>query len=66
MRATRQQKGYRVGESHQRAKLSDAEVRAMRAMHLPYVRGYETLARIFGCGVSTARDICTRRTRWAC
>lgn len=48
---------------HHRAKLSDKAVAAMRDKHLAYVVGYETLAREFGCGVSTARDICTYRTR---
>lgn len=48
---------------HHRAKLSDAEVKKMRAMHRPYVRGYLALSAIFGCGESTARDICTYRTR---
>ena len=65
MNVSRQHQGYRVGESHHRAKLSDAQVRAMRAKYLAYVIGYETLAREFGCGVSTARDICTMRTRWS-
>lgn len=48
---------------HHRAKLADEQVRAMRAEYLAFVRGYETLAKKFGCGVSTARDICTYRTR---
>lgn len=55
--------GHRVGEHHGKARLSDAQVREMRAAHVPYVVGYETLARMFGCAVSTARDICTYRTR---
>lgn len=48
---------------HHRAKLTDAEVIAIRAMHLPYVIGYEKIAKEFKCGVSTVRDICTYRTR---
>lgn len=48
---------------HHRAKLSDNAVRAMRADYLPYVRGYEYIAKKYGCGISTARDICTYRTR---
>ena len=43
--------------------LSDDQVRQIRAMYVPYVRGYETLARMFGAGVSTVRDVCTYRTR---
>ena len=48
---------------HHRAKLTEDQVRAMRADYHPYVRGYEWLAREYGCGISTARDICTYRTR---
>jgi hypothetical protein len=44
--------------------LSDEQVKQIRALHVPYVRGYETLAKQFGVGVSTIRDICTWRTRW--
>lgn len=55
--------GHRVGQDHHRAKLSDAEVAAMRAEYLPYVRGYGYLGRKYGCSPWTARDICTYRTR---
>lgn len=60
--------GYRVGECHQRAKLSDEKVRQMRETYARWKaegshKGYETAAAIFGCGVSTARDILTMRTR---
>ena len=48
---------------HHRAKLTAVQVRAMRGEHLPYVNGYPTLTRKYGCGISTARDICTFRTR---
>jgi len=48
---------------HHRAKLTNAQVASMRREHLAYVRGYETLAKQYNCGVSTARDICTYRTR---
>jgi hypothetical protein len=51
------------GETHYRARLSDAQVREMRDLHLRTRKGYESLAKIFGCGTSTARDICTGRTR---
>jgi len=57
--------GHRVGESHQRAKLTDEQIKQMREMYVPGKVGYETLAQRFGCGVSTARDIITMRTRWA-
>ena len=49
---------------HHRAKLTNEQVKAMRKQHLAYVVGYETLAKRFNCGISTARDICTYRTRW--
>jgi len=57
--------GYRVGESHQRAKLTDAQVREMRSLHgrARAPLGYGALAKRFNCGESTARDICTFRTR---
>ena len=48
---------------HHKAKLSNETVKAMRKEHLAYVRGYETLAKKYQCGISTARDICTYRTR---
>jgi hypothetical protein len=51
------------GETHYRARLSDAQVRAMRELHQRARKGYESLAQMFGCGTSTARDICTGRTR---
>lgn len=57
--------GHRIGEDHQRAKLTDEQVRAIRAKHKPNKRGfgYAALAKESGCGVSTIRDICTFRTR---
>lgn len=57
--------GHRVGECHQKAKLSDAQVRAMRADYVPGKVGYKTLATKYGCGESTARDIINGMTRWA-
>lgn len=57
--------GHRLGEHHQNAKLSDAQVRTMRAEYERGVTGYATLAKKYGCGVSTARDTCTYRTRYS-
>ncbi len=51
------------GESHYRARLTDEQVREMRELHRRAGKGYELLALIFGCGVGTARDICTLRRR---
>lgn len=47
--------------------LTDEQVRAIRAEHRPGVRGagYESLARRFGVGVSTIRDILTFRSDYA-
>jgi len=56
------------GESHHRARLSDVQVREMRRIYYEWKwngikKGYATLADIFGCGKSTARDIVTYRRR---
>lgn len=64
----RAENGYRIGQDHQRARLSDEQVRAMRAL---YVRrqsigkpmGYGALGEKFGCSMWTARDIVRMRTR---
>ena len=56
--------GHRCGESHQRAKLTDAQVIEMRRLHASGELGYRKLASLFGCGQSTVRDICTYRTRY--
>ena len=52
-------------KQHHLAKLTMDQVRQMRAEHVAGKRGagYLALATKFGCGVSTARDICTYRTR---
>jgi len=63
MNKRRNHTGHRVGEWHQRATLTDAQVRAMRDDYESGRGGYLTLARKYGCGESTARDICTYRTR---
>lgn len=51
-------------------KVSDETVKEMRDLYFRWkregsIKGYQTLASIFGCGVSTARDIVTFRTRGA-
>ena len=48
---------------HHKAKLTDNQVREMRKEYIGYVRGYGYLAKKYNCGESTARDICTYRTR---
>lgn len=54
-----------MGEDHQRAKLTDKQVREMRGLNTQDCAplGYRVLAKRFGCGQSTVRDICTYRTR---
>lgn len=62
MQIARNHTGHRVGECHQRARLTDEQVRAMRADHAAGM-GYGRLAMKYGCGVSTARDIVNHWTR---
>lgn len=57
--------GHRVGQCHHRAQLTTEQVQAMRAEYIPYVNGLTKLARKYGCGRSTARDICSYATRAA-
>lgn len=57
------EKGIRVGEDHQRAKLTDAEVDQMRRMHEVDKIGYRRLAAIFEVGKTTVRDICNYKLR---
>lgn len=57
--------GLRVGQSHQRAKLTDREVDTIREMYEPKVCGYRRLARMFDVSRGTIRDIvkCKRRAQ---
>lgn len=57
------EQGYRIGQDHQRALLTDAQVEAMRDRHEHDGVGYRRLAREFGVPRSTARDICSYRRR---
>ena len=54
--------GLRVGESHQRAKLTDQEVDQIRELHEAGM-SYKQLALIFGVGKSTIQDIITCKCR---
>lgn len=65
----RNNKGYRIGEGHHRAKLSDEAVREMRATYADWKakgsrKGCGTLGLIFGCSERTAYDIVTYATRY--
>jgi len=53
--------GHRVGECHQKAKLTDEQVRQLRQDHKTL--GYRKLAKKYGIGQSTARDIANYWTR---
>jgi transposase len=64
MQIARNHTGHRVGETHGKAKLTDAQVREMRKLHSQGI-GYRRLAKRFGCGISTVRDIVLYRTRWS-
>ena len=50
---------------HHRAKLTTEQIDKMREMYKKNDRfsGYTALARYFGCGISTVRDIVKLRTR---
>lgn len=67
---TRTIRGNPCGQSHWKAKLTDAQVRQMREAYAigkaqSSMFGYGALASRFGCGISTARDIITGRTRFS-
>lgn len=53
------------GQAHHRAKLTDAQVAAIRQAYVPGKVGYLRLSRQFGVSQSTIRDILTYRTRYA-
>lgn len=61
---TRNHTNHRVGACHQHAKLTTEQVQAMRADYSAGRGGYVALSRLYGCGVSTVRDIVQYRTRW--
>ena len=61
------ERGRRIGEGHQRAKLTDAEVDLIHELREAGM-SYGAIARKFddvpgGIGKSTVRDICTGRIR---
>lgn len=55
--------GRRVGEDHQRAKLTDEQVDLIRDLYDEGFAGYRTLARAFGVSRLTIRDIVMFRRR---
>lgn len=64
MSGARNHTGHRVGAWHHRAKLTGAQVAAIRADYAAGKGGYMVLSRRYGCGMSTVRDIVKYRTRW--
>lgn len=57
------ERGYRIGESHHNAKLTDAQIElafCMRATGL----GYGAIAKLMDVSKSTMRDILTLKNRW--
>jgi DNA invertase Pin-like site-specific DNA recombinase len=56
------ERGLRVGEDHQHARLTDAECELIRQMHEAGM-SYKLLADKFEVGKSTIADICKYRRR---
>lgn len=56
-------KGYLIGETHPKAKLSDAEVNRMRDMHEKLGVSERRIAVVFSVSRRTVRDILQYRTR---
>lgn len=57
------ERGRLVGESHQNAKLTDAQVDQIRELREDKSMSYVQLARLFGVPKSTIADICKYRRR---
>lgn len=60
---TLNERRYRIGESHHRAKLTDEQVDQMRELHEEQGVGYRTLAKQFNVSKRTVRDIVQYKTR---
>ena len=61
MRKHRAPSGHRIGGDHHNARLTDEDVRLIRALSTAGL-GYLTIARKFLVGASTVRDVVTYRT----
>lgn len=55
--------GHICGQSHYRARLSDEQVKNLRADYKPFVFSIQKCADKYRCGFSTARDIIYFATR---
>lgn len=62
VRVRRSHTGHRVGECHQRARLSGDDVRLIRQLHVEGL-GYGTIAQKFDVSKSTVSDVCHGRHR---
>jgi hypothetical protein len=62
MKVERGWNGYRIGQSHQNAKVNEEAVRVIRYRHDVLKEGYGTLGKRYELSASTVRDICYRRT----
>lgn len=59
------ERGYRVGESHQKSKLSDEQVERIRQLHEDHGISYDQISLRLGIPKSTVASIC-RYERRAC
>ena len=50
--------GYRIGESHQRARHSEQTVDKIRIMHETHGYGYRKISAMLGIGRSTVQKVC--------
>lgn len=57
------ERGYRIGDSHQRAKLTDEQVEQIRELFEDGFHSYRRLAKMFTVNRGTIRDIVTFRRR---
>lgn len=57
------EKGYRIGEAHPKAKLSDEDVDRIREYREDSGKSYGFIAMKFHISRFTVRDICTYRRR---
>jgi hypothetical protein len=57
------ERGYRIGESHHNAKLTDSQVDLAFCMKETGL-GYGAIAKLMGVSKSTMRDILTLKNRW--
>lgn len=57
------ERGWRIGQTHHRAKATDAEIDLIRELHEEHGWGYRKLSMKFKLSKRTIRDICSYRKR---